>query len=225
MDQRLVDFTRQALTQGRGRNDIRQALHGAGWPPEDIDAALGEFADIDFPVPVPRPKPYLSAREVFLYLVFFAALYASALAVGNIGFRFVDVAFPDPVEGRGHGYFSQIRWSLASLLVCFPLFLVALRAIEKQIPRNPQLLRSPPRRWLTYMTLFIAGLVLSGDMITLIYNALGGELTIRFVLKVAIVGVIAGGIFAYFFGEMRRDEQVAAQPSDERVASSRETGA
>jgi len=219
MDQRLVDFTRQALGQGRSRDDIHQALHRAGWQEEDIEAALCEFAEIDFPVPVPRPKAYLSAKEVFLYLVFFAALYASAVAVGNIGFRFVDLTFPDPVDFRGYSFFSQIRWSLASLIVSFPLFLIAFRAIERQLPHNPQLRRSPPRRWLTYMTLFIAGLILSGDMITLIYNALGGELTIRFVLKVAIVGVIAGGIFAYFYGEMRRDEQIAGQPANETGAS------
>jgi len=223
MDQRLVDFTRQALAQDRSRNDIRLALQQAGWPAEDIEAALGEFAEIDFPVPVPRPKAYMSAKEVFIYLVFFAALYASAIAVGNIGFRFVDLTFPDPVDVRGFGYSSQIRWSLASLIVSFPLFLTAFRAIERQLPNNPQLRRSPPRRWLTYMTLFIAGLILAGDMITLIYNALGGELTIRFVLKVAIVGVIAGGIFVYFFTEMRRDEQVAVRPIDEGNALARDT--
>jgi hypothetical protein len=49
---------------------------------------------------------------------------------------------------------------------------------------------------------------LIGDAATLIYNLLGGELTIRFVLKVATIAVMAGGIFTFFLSEMRRDETV-----------------
>jgi hypothetical protein len=41
----------------------------------------------------------------------------------------------------------------------------------------------------------------------LVYNALGGELTARFVLKVLIVGAIAGIIFWYYLGDLRIDEK------------------
>lgn len=67
---------------------------------------------------------------------------------------------------------------------------------------------SRPRKWLTYLTLFVAGAFLVGDAATLVYNALGGELTIRFVLKVATIAIIAGGIFTFFLSEMRKDERV-----------------
>ena len=42
------------------------------------------------------------------------------------------------------------------------------------------------------MTLFLAASFLVGDFITLVYNLLGGELTMRFALKVATVAIIAG---------------------------------
>jgi hypothetical protein len=45
-----------------------------------------------------------------------------------------------------------------------------------------------------------------GDIGVLIYKALAGELTIRFVLEVVTVAVIAGGIFVYFFWDIRKDE-------------------
>jgi len=44
-------------------------------------------------------------------------------------------------------------------------------------------------------------------MITLVYNVLGGELTLRFFLKVLTVAVIAGGTFAYFLWDIRKEEE------------------
>jgi hypothetical protein len=49
--------------------------------------------------------------------------------------------------------------------------------------------------------------VLIGDVTTLIYNLLGGELTTRFILKVFTVAVIAGTGFGYYLRELRADEK------------------
>ena len=40
-----------------------------------------------------------------------------------------------------------------------------------------------------------------------IINALGGELTSRFLLKVATVAVLAGGAFLYYLTDLRHDEK------------------
>ena len=42
---------------------IEQVLLETGWPRDQVGGALGAFADVTFPMPVPRPRPYLSARE------------------------------------------------------------------------------------------------------------------------------------------------------------------
>jgi hypothetical protein len=52
----------------------------------------------------------------------------------------------------------------------------------------------------------VAASWLIGDIITLIYNVLGGEYTLRFLLKVATVALIAGGTFGYFLHDIRKDE-------------------
>jgi len=44
------------------------------------------------------------------------------------------------------------------------------------------------------------------DTAALIYHALGGDLTIRFLLKVATIAIIGGGIFTYFIVDMRKEE-------------------
>jgi hypothetical protein len=61
MNAELVEFTRRALAAGKERKEISDILRRAGWAEPDIEAALDAFADITFPIPVPRPKPYLSA--------------------------------------------------------------------------------------------------------------------------------------------------------------------
>ncbi|MEM6327303.1 MAG: hypothetical protein AAF791_09315, partial [Bacteroidota bacterium] len=71
----LASFVREALRLGHSRDDIAETLQRAGWTHEQIASALGAFADVDFPIPVPRPTPYVSAKEAFWYLVLFTSLY------------------------------------------------------------------------------------------------------------------------------------------------------
>jgi hypothetical protein len=198
MNAELLDFTRRALAEGIGRQEIAGALRRAGWAEAEVKAALGAFAEIDFPLPVPRPKPYLPAREVFLYLLLFASLYACAYNLGAIAFEFIDRAFGDAGEA--------IRWNLSSLIVSFPLFLFVFRSVTLSIASDPVKRGSRVRKWLTYLTLFFAATALAGDLVVLVYNALGGELTLRFLMKAGVVGIIAGGIFAYFLADMRQEE-------------------
>lgn len=209
--QDLEQFVREALGRGSSRPAIEAALTQAGWPPEQIRAALGAYADVDFPVPVPKPRPYLSAREAFLYLVLFASLYWAAWHLGSLVFDLINRAFPDPADApyRVSRLGESIRWSTASVIIAFPVFLFVARYLGKELARNPVKRLSAVRRWLTYLTLFVAASVLIGDMITLVYNLLGGELTVRFVLKVIVAAVIAGAIFGYYLTDLRREEKEA----------------
>lgn len=207
MDAEIVEFTRQALAKGVERAQIAEALHQAGWRQADITAALASFADLKFAVPVPRPKPYLSAGEVFLYLVMFTALYDSAYSLAAIAFEFIDRAFPDAIDTRQWRDLNVfIRRDVSSLLVTFPLFLFTFRLTNKAIAADPTRRGSRPRKWLTYITLFIAAMALVCDVTTLVYRLLGGEVTARFLLKAATVAAIGGGVFTYFLGDMRKED-------------------
>ena len=203
--QELELFVREALARGCTREDVERAMLAAAWTQEQARSALGAYAAIDFPVPVPRPRPYLSAREAFLYLVLFSTLYLSAYNFGSLLFDFINRAFPDPAV-REFGE-DRMRWSVASLIIAFPVFLLVSRHIGRELIRNPVKRLSTIRRWLTYLTLFIAAGFLIGDLITLVYNLLGGELTARFVLKVIAVAVIAGTVFGCYLWDLRREER------------------
>ena len=209
MDIEPARFVRESLARGIARTEIEKALKKAGWPREQIDSALAGFAEDDFPVPVPRPRPYLSAREAFLYLFLFTSLYISAFSLGSLMFEFIERAYPDLAVQRPWATYSanEVRWSIARLVVAFPIFLFLSRLIHRDLSLDPAKRTSRTRKWLTYIALFIAASILIGDLVALIYNVLGGELTIRFVLKTLTVGVIAGAIFGYYLRDLRRDEQ------------------
>jgi len=206
----ILRFVRESLARQIPRADIERALDQAGWRTDQVRNALAIFADnIHFPVPVPRPKPYLSAREVFIYLILFSALYATAFSVGALAFNVIDKSFPDPLQNIYVAKYldDQIRWNISAIIVTFPLFILTFRAVTRAVALDPSKRASRPRKWLTYLTLFVASMSLMGDMTLLVYNVLGGELTTRFLLKVATAAIIAGGIFAFFLSDMRKEER------------------
>jgi len=206
--QQLETFVKEALQGGSTKSDIAKVLEGAGWTSPQIKSALDTYSDASFPVPVPTPRPSLSAREAFLYLVMFSTLYYGAWNLGRLLFTLINRAFPDPTEPNYISYsWNEQRWSTAAVIITFPVFFFMARYIGREIERNPLKRRSPVRRWLTYITLFVSAAALLGDTTTLIYNLLGGDLTIRFVLKVLVVAAIAGSGFAYYLLDLRKEER------------------
>ncbi len=70
----LVQFVRDSLLKGQSKAQIERALSEAGWAEERISDALSAFADVEFPVPVPKARHSVSARDAFLNLVLFSTL-------------------------------------------------------------------------------------------------------------------------------------------------------
>jgi hypothetical protein len=204
----LQGFVREALGRGVPRTQVEHALAQAGWESDQIRGALAGFAEIEFPVPVPRPAPYLSAREAFIYVVLFSTLYISAFNLGTLLFDFIDRLFPDPAVRNYEAYLREsIRWSVSSLIVAFPIFLSVARVVNRSIRTDSRKRSSQIRYQLTYVTLFIAGSCLLGDVIGLVYYFLGGALTVRFILKVLTIAAITAPVFVYYLADLRRDEE------------------
>ena len=209
INEELTNFLKEGLERGLPREQLEETLLEAGWPRDQVRSALGGFADITFPIPVPSPKPYLFAREAFVYLVIFSTLYVSAFNLGTLLFQFIDQAFPDPsvdpalaLEARR----EAIRWAISLLVVAFPVFVFVSRTNDRAIRQDPRRRLSKVRRWLTYLTLFVAASILIGTMTGIVYNLLSGEITTRFVLRVLTVGAIVGSIFRYFLQDLRKEE-------------------
>ena len=96
----LIDFVKQGLEAGQSRQSISDALLTAGWKLDEVKNAIHSFADVDFPIAVPRPRPYLSARVAFLYLLFFIMLAIVAWSLGSLLFSMINMAFPDAANSQ-----------------------------------------------------------------------------------------------------------------------------
>jgi hypothetical protein len=204
----LLGFVRESLARGTSRAEIEAVLLRAGWSRDQVNTALDAYADVEFQIPVPKPKPYLSAREAFMYLLLFSTLYVCAYNLGVLIFDYINRAFPDPAVTTYYNEYTRqsVRWALSSLIVAFPVFLYLSSIVERAVRRDPGKRRSNVRRWLMYLTIFAAASILIGDFITLVYNVLGGELTTRFVLKVLTIAAIAGTIFGYYLSDLRLED-------------------
>lgn len=209
-NQTLDLFIREALNRGETRERISAALAAAGWTQKEVDAALDDYAETDLGLAVPKPRPYVSAREAFLYLVLFILLGVVAWNLGSLLFALIEVWIPDQLDDQyGYGGFgrdTQIRQAIAGLVVGTPLFAWLAFHIRKQRRTNPAMQRSRVRKWLTYIALIIASCTLIGDAIGLVYAFLAGELSTRLFLKLLVVAVLAGGVFFYFIRDAEQGD-------------------
>lgn len=202
----LATFVAEALAAGRTRAEIAGALGEAGWTPSEVDAALGAWADGSFLPPVPRPRPYVSAREAFVYALLFLALAVSAWNITSLGFVLIELLIPDVSDYPVRYAATGARWSIAVLVVVLPLFLVLNARVNRAALQDPSKRRSAVRKWFGYTTLFLASVTLVGDLIAIIYAFLNGDLTVRFFAKALLVALTAGLVFLYFSGEMAEAE-------------------
>lgn len=141
-----------------------------------------------------------NARDVFMYFLVVIVLAVSAANLGTLLFQYVNLYVPDTTEMVCVGSYCQdaIRWSLASIIVVFSVLMWAWRFLQHDVAAHPEKGDARIRRWLLYLTLFVAGGFLIGDAIALIFGWLQGNLTIQFALKVLVVLYIAATVFYYF---------------------------
>jgi len=146
---------------------------------------------------VPKSTP----KDVFYHLLSIVTLYMSAISFITLLLQLINTWFPDPLD-YGYGVDGVIRWSAAILIVAFPVYLLMMWLINKDIAAEPARREIRVRKWLGYLTLFIAAITAIIDVGTLIYNLLGGELTTRFILKVLVVLAVAATVFFYYLREL-----------------------
>jgi hypothetical protein len=209
VNEQLDAFVKRGLEQRLDRPRIEQALLQAGWPPEQVRQALAAYLDVDFPIPVPRPLPTASTRDAFMYIVVLATMVLCAYQFGALVFAIIDRLVPDPMDARRYADAQNsgaIRWSVSTLIVAFPVFVVMSRLVDRAARHDPTKRASRIRRRLTYILLFIASCVLIGDLTTLVYYFLGGEVTLRFFLKILTVAAIAGAVFLHYLWDPRAAE-------------------
>lgn len=142
-------------------------------------------------------------RDFFLWFGAMAAFYGAVISFVTLLFEYIDYLFPDPLAYGGDLYAGSVRFAMASLIVLAPIALGLIYFIRRSTLEDHKRQFVSVRRWAILLTLFIAGATIVIDLITLINTFLGGELTSRFLLQVAVILLVAGGVFLYFLAELR----------------------
>ena len=203
MNEGLAHFVDHAVQKGQDYASIHQLLSSAGWKDREIAEA---FCARQLDIPVPPRSGSSSARDTFFHLLTFTALYVWVIQLVVLLFNIIDLQLPEPGE-QETGRLSVVRGSLAAVLVAFPLFGFLWRRMRREIRKEPEKAANSMCRWLTYLSLYIAAVTVLTDVITLIYYLLEGEQTLRFLLKVAVLFVIAGSAFLYLSSTLRWQRQ------------------
>lgn len=148
--------------------------------------------------------PKVTPKDFFLWAGAMIALYGSIIAFLTLVFQYINYAYPDPLSYNVVEPFSgPMRFAMASLIVLVPTTIVLMRFIRNDIARDAMKAELWVRRWALVLTVFIAGATVIGDLIALVNGFLGGDLTMRFILKVLVVLGVAGGIFLHFLADLR----------------------
>ena len=150
-------------------------------------------------------KPKTTAKDFFLWFGAMVAFYWSITASVMLIFDYINYLLPNALAYYpADPYQSGISAEMASVIVLFPLFLFLMHLIRKDIVVDPSRKEIWVRRWALILTLFVAGIAMAADLITLLTTFLNGEeMTLSFLLKTLVVFGTAAKIFWYFILDLK----------------------
>ncbi len=146
-------------------------------------------------------------KDVFMHLLGIVALYFVAINFITLIFQYIDLSFPSVLDGGYYyrGAADSIRWAMAAIIIVAPVYFWVTAYMARDFAKNPEKRELKIRKWLVYFTLFVAAVTIISDLVALVYSFLGGDLTMRFILKVATVLAVALVVFIYYLRDLRRE--------------------
>lgn len=139
------------------------------------------------------------AKSFVTQLASLITLFVSIPALVTLVFSIINIQFPDAADSywQIESAESGIRYSIAVLVVFFPAYLWLTRRVNSARRSEGQLYHTLTK-WLIYLALLVAGLVILGDLAVVVYTFLGGEITVRFILKALALIAIIGPVSYYY---------------------------
>lgn len=153
--------------------------------------------DHDIP-PVDTPKMF--AVQLGSILAFYVALFAlisTTFGLIELLIPNTNTLYSDPAAGA-----EQVRFGIAALAVCVPTYLLLAYFTNRlRVGLERKYLRVI--EWLVYLSLVIGSTVLLGGLINVLVTYLNGDLTVRFLLKATVLGLVVGGAIVYYLLDVR----------------------
>lgn len=209
----LAQYVESRVKAGLSRTEIKEELLAVGWSEEEADAAYREgLVTLGIPLPSEGNRPTLTRKsstvDIVLNLFSFIVLGIVATAVGTLYFQIINRSFPDPLasitDGGDWAMTRSIHHAIASLIIAFPLYYAAMRIWFRKFREDEGRTESRLSKWLTYIVLLVASVTIVGDLITVLFKLLQGEISARFLLKALTILIIAVLIFGFYYLERKK---------------------
>jgi len=209
----LAEYVSKRITTRASRAEIREELLAVGWSEEEADAAYRDGVVLfGAPVPTEGNRPTTgkksSTADIIINLFSFILLGNVAISLGVLFFQIINRYFPDPLVTVGfydqQALASAMHYAIAALLIGFPPYCLTMRIWFRKFREDEGRTESRLSKWLTYIVLLAAAVTVVGDLITLVFTFLQGELTARFFLKAVTILVIVATVFGFYFFERRK---------------------
>jgi hypothetical protein len=147
-----------------------------------------------------------SAKFAFLYLLSLVSLAFVSINVGQIIFQLINKYIVDILSQNNAAFSSEIlKFAIASLVIATPTYYFCNKFIYGALFKGELDKESGVRKWLTYLIIFIAFLVMIGSLISILVNFLNGALTNQIILKSLTTMAISGIVFSFYFYDIRRE--------------------
>lgn len=211
--EKLAQYVVDRIRSGAGKTEVKDELVAIGWTEDEAEAGFRSgVVALGAPVPTEGSRPAMSKRastvDVIINFFSFILLGIVATALGTLYFQVINVSFPDPLDRTAwYGYAaatSTIHYSIAALLIGFPLYYAAMRLWFRKFREDEGRTESKLSKWLTYLVLLVAAVTIVGDLITIVFSMLQGEITARFFLKALTILGIAGAVFGFYYLERKK---------------------
>ncbi|MFA4831613.1 MAG: DUF5671 domain-containing protein, partial [Patescibacteria group bacterium] len=147
-----------------------------------------------------------TARDFFLHLLSTILLYMGMVSLTIVLFQIINHFVPDYlVVDYWQSPMDRIRVPMSILIISFPVFVWTVWYIKKLIEREPEVKDFKIKKWLMYLTVFAAAVIIIITLIVVLQNFFNGEFTIRFLLKILSVLAIATGVLWYYLIEVKEN--------------------
>ncbi|MCX7997117.1 MAG: DUF5671 domain-containing protein [Patescibacteria group bacterium] len=221
----LNTYVRMARQKGVSEAEMKRDLRSAGWLDRDIDLAIRKNPLIPPPKPpegyrgapvVPGGMASISSPtmwDAFEHVLMFISLYVLATAFALVLHLFVDRWIPgvpdNPYRDPTNAQLGMLRGYMAALIVSYPLFSFFFLRISGRTAKNPLIRAIPARKFLIYLTLVVAFLIVTGNIVSMIYTFLNGNVTLNFFLHFLVTTSVSGAVFAYYLQQVKEDRAYA----------------
>lgn len=157
-----------------------------------------------------------AAKYAFFYLLSLVSLIFMTTSVGVIIFQIINKLVTDLIHTEQFSS-DTLKFAISAIIIATPIYYITAWQINKNLFSGQLHKESGVRKWLTYLILLIASVVMIGWLIGTINSFLNGDLTAKFILKSLTSIILAGAVFGYYFYDIKREQLVGVKDKTVKI--------